>query len=297
MSRVQILSGHGAGDSLLGFQAAYYAQLLDEDVTVGLFCRNEVFNILNYVFSDRFNIKQLPESLISDYQIEKDPSLWSSITKGYDENYFILPDLLNRNPHCFNFSKYNTSPSLVSKTSLLHHKWKPEKAIFINLISTTDGYRYSETNSLANFIAKRIPDYKIYVIDKVKWANKMEFYNVKAESSNIIVLENPDYKTSIDIMTRCEWGIYTDNGFSHLAYQLGQNRILLDPQWNRLPWIARWREDYTESIPINTSVIDISKLISNLIKNPPTQLLPRKMVLDKLLLGDVNWGQELIYKF
>lgn len=300
MSKVRILTSAGLGDSLQAFQCALFVKQLNNEVDIGIFARSEVFDPIKEIFKDQFpNIQQLPDAFVVDYQIEKNPKLWFQFSKGYNDTYFVLPDTLFRNPHSFNYKKYNTNPNLIKTTRLLTHKYKPEPIIYLGLLSTTNGYSYSYTPDLIEFLCRQLPNYKIYIPNDVIWDNKLVRFDIKSQHQNLIVDTNPTFLKSFEWLCRSEFGVFTDNGPSHLAYHLGMPRLILDPQYDKLPWIARWKEDPRESISISNSSIDVSKLIKVLLDIPATQLVPRQRILNLIIsrFSMTNWGNELLFKF
>lgn len=297
MSKVKFITSAGIGDALQAFSCAHYVQNKGNSVDVDICARTEVFNPLNEIFKDKFNIKQISEAFVQDYQLEKNIELWNKLTLGYDEAYFVLPDTLFRNPHKFDYKKYNLNLSQIKNTKLLLDKWNPEKICYLGLLSTTAGYTYPFISELIAFLCQQNPDWKFYLAQNVNWDGKLIHIDIKNIPKNLIIENNPSFIQSFEWLCKSSLAIVGDNGISHLAYHLGIERVLLDPQWNRFPWIIRWREDYSESLPITTSAIDVAKIIKNLLNNELSRLIPRKLLLDRLLQGDINYSQELIYKF
>jgi len=115
--------------------------------------------------------------------------------------------------------------------------------------------------------------------------------------SNVWIDDNPQFEKSLDILTKSKYGIFTCNGPSHIAYQIGMPRLILDPQFNRIPWISRWKEDYEECIDINTDYNDITRLVVNNINNPETLLVDRKILLNLIKSGYNSWKDIFYLKY
>jgi hypothetical protein len=299
MSKIRILIGDGIGGQLQGFSCADIVQSQGHEVHIGIFARNEIFNFLKEIFKDKFkNIVQLPESFIEDYQIEKNPDLWTKLNEGFDEAYLIIPDLLYRNPHKFNYKRFNINLSQIKNHKLLTDRYNPQQNLCIlNLLSVTNGYTYNYISDLINFLCLQNPKWKFIFPNNIIWNNIKIHIDIKNKYPNLIIEENPTLLKWFEWMTKANFSISTDCGMMHVANHLNIEQLILDPQFNRLAFYARWRTSGDDSIPISTSAIDVAKLTKNLLDNELTRLLPKKLLLDRLLQGDIRWEQELIYKF
>lgn len=299
MSKVKILVNGGIGDCLQGLSCADIVQSQGNEVDIGVFARNEIFNFLKELFKDKFkNIVQLPESFIQDYQIERNDDFWSRLSQGYDECYFICPDTLFRNPHRFNYKKYNLNLSQIKNYKLLSGDYKPQDNLcYLALLSVTDGYTYPHTSDLINFLCLQNPKWNFYIAQGITWNGRKIHTDIKNKYSNLIVDDNPTLLKSYEYMRKASFAITTDNGPMHMFNHLGTEKLVLDPQYNKAAFIARWRRTMDDSIPITTSSIEVAKITKNLLDNELARLLPRKFLLDRLLHGDIRWHEELIYKF
>lgn len=293
MSEVLIIGSAGLGDTLISFQAASIAQDKGEVVTVGLSVRDEIYQPLKRIFSDDFIIDKLDESLSYNNSILKQPAPAYLISR-FNRIYYVLPDLLFNNKYSFNFQLYNTSPQEIRSIRLLTGKRKNRsKAVYLGMLSSTPGYTYQNVPRLAVELARRLPDYHFYLPVLDKWAETdLQKWEFKEKPDNLYV-PYWDLTTALEFIGNCSYFVGTDNGPSHIAYHYGIPRLLLDPQFGKLPWIARWREDYTESIPITTSIQDIIDLVKLNLTVPQTTLIPRVEAL-KNLYG--NWQQLLFLK-
>lgn len=301
MSEICILGSHGFGDSILSLQCAHYVKQSGKQADIISCTRNKVFEPLDYLFGDLFDISQHPkkeewghENWILNNQQEL------QYISAYKEIYYAIPDLLFKSPLAFDYAKYNTNPQLIRQTRLLTHKYKPTRKIYLGLCSSTDGYLYNNINHLIRKLGRELPEYEFYFPNVKTWANKeIDYDDLDNMPLNVTIHENPDFCESLDIMKTCCYGIYTCNGPSHAAFQLGQNRLILDPQYNKTLWQARWREDTSECIDINSSINDIVNVVKSNLEIPQTTLIPRQKVLDLLIRNnyEVSWNKELLFKF
>ncbi len=290
------------GDCLMAFQCAdiikEYAtphSLEYKEVNLLISARDEVYNPLYHLFGGRFVMKQIDESYGADNLLLKDESLFKFITDGYSEVYYVIPDLLFNNKYAFDFRKFSASPYSVRSRRLLTSNRHASKSIYLGLMSTTPGYSYTEPMALALALAYKIPSHKIYFPIITRWAGK-EINRIDIPNqipSNLVIQKDPIMSDSFQLLRNCEYFIGTDNGPSHLAYHFGMPRTLLDPQYNRLPWLARWREDYLESVPITSDVDSLAELVATNITVPQTTLIPR---LTTLASHGTNWQQLLWMK-
>lgn len=300
-NKVLILGSHGLGDSIQSLQCAHFAKMLNKDVTVISCTRNEVFDPLYFLFGDLFDLLQHPlkEDWGHDNWILKNQESLKSLSY-FDEIYYSIPDLLFKHPLAFNYQKYNTNPQVIKQTRLLTHKFRPEKRIYIGLATSTDGYLYSNIPALLRKLGNEIPDHEIYFTNVKNWAGReLNYGDLSNMPPNVIIHDNPKFYESLAILGKSCLGLYTCNGPSHLGFQFGQNRIILDPQYKKTLWEARWREDFSECIDINTSINDVVSLVKENINTPQTLLLPRQKVLDILIKNNysVDWKSELLFKF
>jgi hypothetical protein len=299
MSKVLVIGGHGIGDCMMAFQCATVLQWHGIQPKVIISARDEVFNPIKQLLGALFDLEQIDESYAADNNLLKDASLMAHVSKGYDEVYYVIPDLLFNNRYAFDYKKYHTNPQMIRDIKLLEFTLPANvqrtNIIYLGLMTTTDGYMYSEPMSLALSLAYALPEYQIYFPVVNTWAGKM----IKAIDvpntlpNNLEVPVNPYFEDTLDILSRSCYFVGTDNGPSHIAYHLGMPRLLLDPQFNRLPWVARWREDYLESIPISSSIDNVTSIVKTNLTIPQTTLVPRMTC---LVNGEANWKQLLWLK-
>lgn len=303
----------GIGDQILGFQCAKALTLVLEDkriIDAELLCcaRDEVYKPLKHLFDvGLFNVSQHPdkEKWAEDDWIIKNQDVFHKFTKeidDFEDAFFVVPDHLFRSPLSFDYKKYKLSLQNIKSLRLLTHQYKPtETDVYVGIVSNTEGYLYYDIPNLLSSLGKSMPD-KVFHFPILKsWANKNIYlgdFNINLPD-NIIFYENPDIIEQIELMKRCCYGLYADNGMSHIAYQLGQPRVLLDPRWDNdlgrsAAWWARWREDLTDSISIKKKPDDIASLVRTNIDIPETMLLPRDVVFKN---PHVNWAKEMFFKY
>lgn len=291
----------GAGDCLLGVQCGFAAKANQPNLDIEYcFCvRDEVYEILKYVFDGKIFMFQ-----------ESSKEQWGEndgwICKNQQELkkyphpniYVTWPDDLYRNPLAFDLKRFNLSLDGVRKTRVLTDRWKPEKIITVNLNTTTIGYNYFDPSFLISYLAQLLPDYTIYVPIVEKWANQQTKNQIpKSDLKNVIIDVNPPVSRWLDYMFKSEYGIYTDNGPSHISWALSQNRLILDPRFSKsnIMWQARWRENgLDDSIDIYIPPQHIAKLVENNIRTPQTLLLPKSIVASHPM---ANWNEALGFKY
>tara|TARA_Y100000593_G_scaffold26231_3_gene52188 strand:- start:2763 stop:3671 length:909 start_codon:yes stop_codon:yes gene_type:complete len=292
-----ILGGHGLGDCMLSLQCASFIR--ERKPIVLISTRDEVFSPLQHAFGKHFSIKQVDEHYSQDNNILKDKNLVEELRSKYpqsgEEFYYVIPDLLFRNKYAFDYEKYNAHPQVIKSTRLLTQDNKPQKIIYFGTLTTTLGYDYPEAKRLIELIARKFKDYTIYCPSIENWGGD----KVKAAISgvdlpdNVFVDVNPKFEDSIDWLKKSCYFVGTCNGPSHLAFHYGIPRLILDPQYERPAWISRWKEDYQESISIETPSELAAKIIELNIEIPQTCLVPRRIVADNFIQ---DWPQLLLFK-
>jgi hypothetical protein len=294
MDKVAIIGAGGFGDLILSRQCGSFIKE-NREVFYYYPVRDEIFKAIKAFFTDSIQIEESYDagnSFVTNPQIR---DKFYQSRKGFSETYWVVPDLLFRNPYSFDYVKYNTNPQIIKQTRLLTHYRKVKKLIYVGLQTSTAGYLYSYIPEIINKLAQTLPDYQIYFPEVLNWNNtglqKLEFINLP---ENVTIHKNPDFVESLRILETASYFIGTDNGPSHLAYQFGIPRLILDPQYNKPAWVARWKEDPTESISINTNFMDVAALVKLNLQIPQTMMLPRNMVLANL---GVDWPANLLFKF
>jgi hypothetical protein len=296
-----IVTSNGFGDCMLGLQAARTVQKAGHQVDVICAVRDEVFRPLRYCFGHLFNLSQIPEYYGIDNQILKGPI--EEFKEDHKQVFYVLPDLLFRNPYAFNPSLFGSTINLVKRERLLSGSVKNNQ-IYLGLISTTPRNVYHYREELALELARRLPNCIIHLPILDVWANvKMDtqkHLDIQFPD-NVKVYKNPDFVEQINIQKGCGYGVYVDNGPSHLAYHFGQDRLLLDPSYgmnpNVLAWVARWRETIEDSIPLNTAPANVAKVVKTNLEIPETTLLPKDVVLCHRDEPPTLWPQSLIFKY
>lgn len=297
MQDVYLMCNDGVGGNLLTASVASIVKKAGENPIILCPSRDEVFKPFKYLLEDQFEVLQAPENQV-ELLFNFGPKSIGIVNK--EEIYAIYPDGLYLNPYHFNYKRYNTSPQVIKSLRVLTHKFKPvDKNIYIGLISSTDGYLYYNIQDLTVALAKKLPDYTIHLPVVDKWAGKdIKMGDLVNLPENVRIYKNDSFINQIDIMSKCEYGIYTDNGFSHISYNLGQQRLLIDPRFGygreSLMWRARWRQTDDDSIRFNSLPEDIADLVYINLKTPQTTLIPKQVVLNN---KHADWSRELLFKY
>ena len=299
MGKVLIVAGgDGIGGLMNGFQVAHYVKQAGYEVDVKLSASNEVYYPLYHLFHDQFIMSQLPIEYSQNHRLLHDDVLLTTLTQGYEDFAYICPDLTYK---YFNYKKYNILPNTIKGTRLLTHRFNPQRQIYLALNTTTAGYNYKHIHALLLMLSSFLPQYTIYLSVLNKWSNldvkRMELPNELPK--NVVISRDPDFIDQLDLLSQCSACICLDNGLSHIAYHLGQIRILLDPHLvGDLAWKIRWREDMADSVELITSPANIARILFINLSCPETQLLSKREVLD--VIGSKNiidWKQELFLKY
>ena len=311
-----IVSG-GSGDCLLGFQCAELLKNKEIYQNVDLLCcvRPAVYEILETLFDGTkyqycMSRHSDGEKWGENHWILNNQELLKQYTgpfgDKYDVFYYVVPDLLFRNPLAFDYKRYDISLSSIKEVRILRNEWAGanSKKIVVNLNTTTLNYDYKHTFELVKYLAEEeLPDYEILVPLITEWAGipisfDKRFVEDKLKD-NIKVILNPSIKQSIDDLKYSCFGIFTDNGMSHVAFQLGMERLLLTCRFGdgiqSLAWESRWYENgFQDQIHNNTNPRAISDLVATLIKIPETRLISKFNVLNNL---HQDWSHFLFFKY
>ena len=239
---VSILTCGGIGDQILAFQAASIVKSSKQTAKIFSASRDEVFKPLYSLFQDSFDIVQIEESL-GDSVVNGSCDI-STVTNNND-NCIIWPDLIFSHPLIFDCKRFKTHPTLVRSSRLLTSKWNPTKLIYFGLNTTTKDYVYPNAVKLIKNIALRLPDYKCFFNNLTTWAGKnIKLNNLESLPPNVVIGDNLSFDESLSHLFKSSYCVTLDNGISHIAYQLGIPRLLLDARLNPegIKWLARWRE-------------------------------------------------------
>lgn len=298
------IGGHGLGDCLLSLQISYHLKRNNIPHTNLISTRDDVFNPLNFIFGEEFIPIQINESYANDNALLKDKNLLEDILDKYGQNNseitYNLPDLLYCNEYALDYKRFNLEPFIIKQTRIgLSSVSERKNIIYCGLCSTTDGYIYENIPLLLVRLAEFLPNYQIYFPLIKKWdkeINNLGNFNITFPD-NVIIDDNPSFIESLKILKQSCFGVFTCNGPSHIAYQLGIPRLILDPQFYRLPWMSRWKEDYDDCINIYTDFNHIARLVYNNITYPQTKMIDSKIILEILQNNPtINWGEALLFK-
>lgn len=293
MSRdIAIITAHGIGDNILGLQCAHHVGADNCDVFVA--ARDEVFDVVKDCFGHLFNIYKADGKLGENNYFLECKEAQDFFKSKYPFVYYVVPDLLFRNPFAFDYGHCHVPPSVIKSTRLLTKEYSsPVNTVYVGLTSSTPGYNYANLKPLLIKLGKENPNYNFYFPKISKWAGTdIDFGDLTGLPSNVVVVENPSMKESLGVLRKSCYGIFSCNGPSHLAYHYGIPRLVLDPQFEKPAWIARWKEDYSECVSINTNIIDVSRIVKTNLDVPETQLIPRRFAVQ-----EKDWTKELIFKY
>jgi hypothetical protein len=302
------LGGHGLGDCILSLQISYFLFKKNIKHQNLISTRPEIFDVLKYLFKDDFDFEKADEEITENNLVINSNLIQQDLLKKYNASKIIfnVPDLLFKNPIAFDYKEYNLSPQIIKKQRLLldsSFKQKKENIIYCGLATSTENYVYQNIPELIQKLGQALPDHKIYFPLLTNWdkpINNLGNFNINFPE-NVIVDKDPKFENSLRILQKSTYGIFTCNGPSHVAYHLGIPRLILDPQFGKLPWITRWKEDYEECISINASINEILAIVTNNILVPQTQMFDRKFIplLQKegQILSDIDWSNILYFKY
>ena len=296
------IGGHGLGDCILSLQISHLLKQKQIKHTTLISTRDEIYKPLYHIFANELNLNQIDQKYANDNALIHNQDYIKEIASIHnsDNITYNVPDLLFRNPLAFKYNDYGLNPQLIKKTRILSHLFNTkENIIYCGLLTTTKGYMYHNIPLLLRSLAEHLPNYTIYFPKIKSWDKDLDYTgDFKAEfPSNVWIDDNPQFEKSLDVLTKSKYGIFTCNGPSHIAYQIGIPRLILDPQFNRIPWMARWKEDYEECIDINTQSNDITALVVNNINNPETLLVDRKILLNFIKSGYNSWKDIFYLKY
>jgi len=295
------IGGHGLGDCILSLQISHLLNQRNISNKTVISARNEVYRPLWHVFANALDFEQIDENIAHENKIIVDKDLQDNLKSKYNSKdiTYNVPDLLFRSPLSFDYKKYGLNPQLIKKTRVLNgHFSKKEKIIYCGLTTTTQGYTYENIPALLKLLAEHLPDYVIYFPKVKKWDRDITYNNFDINfPKNVFIHDDPTFEESLDWLVKSEYGLFTCNGPSHISYQLGIPRLILDPQFDKIPWISRWKEDYEECISINTNFNDIVKLVSANIEYPQTTLIDRKKLLNLIQNNQNNWKDIFFFKY
>jgi hypothetical protein len=302
MSKLVNIGGHGLGDCILSLQISHLLKERNIEHVNLISTRNEVFEPLNYIFGNKFKLIQIEEKYAHENAIIDNIDFQKDIKTKYgsDDITYNVPDLLFKNPLGLNYKKYGLEPSVIKQTRVYtDNSTQKEDIIYCGLCSTTEGYIYENIPLLLIRLAEFLPSYTIYFPMVNKWdkeINNLGNFDLSFPS-NVFVDKNPSFIDSLKWLEKSSYGIFTCNGPSHLAYQLGIPRLVLDPQFNKIPWIARWKEDYNDCIPINIDINNIAQLVSANINTPQTKMVDSKIILNLIQQNQANWKDIFYFKY
>jgi hypothetical protein len=294
------IGGHGLGDCFLALQIS---SLLKDKNIPHVNCistREQVFNPLKHITNEIFDLNHISEDISNDNKIILNKELQNQLKTKFNcsEITYNVPDLLFKHPLALDYDKYLLNPQLIKKQRVLLNSVKEKQnIIYCGLATSTNGYLYPFIKELLLELAKCLPDYLIYFPNIKKWDKEVNMGSFSGLPENVLIDEDPKFEDSLDVLKKSKYGIFSCNGPSHVAYHLGIPRLILDPQFNKLPWIARWKEDYDECVPLNLDFKLIKEIVYTNIRTPQTLLFDRKILANLLINNHNNWNNLLYFKF
>lgn len=298
MSKIVSIGAGGLGDSLLSFSVAHNLTFCGHEVDSIAAVRPEIYKVLEYLYGDSINLSYLPEEYSRNHEIinsseQKFSEKRAELLGKYDDLVYTVPDLLFRNRYALSLKKYRLSGHVIKSTrTLINKRVNDLKLIYLGLQTTTPGYFYKETPTLIRLLSEELPEYTIYFPNVMNWAGDGLYKLEGSFRSNVWIDDNPDFIESVKILQGAAYCVCTCNGPSHIAYHLGIPRLQLDPQYHKLPWVARWKEDLNESISIHVPPETAVQIVKNNLEYPETVLIPRGESIGE----NRDWVKELIFK-
>lgn len=296
------IGGHGLGDCILSLQIS--SSLKEKTIQhINLIStRDQVYNPLWHIFGNEFDMQKIDENYSENNNIISNHRLQKELELKYNSNYitYNVPDLLFKHPLAFKYEEYGLSLNAIRrKRTLLKHFRNKEKIIYCGLCSPQKDHIYKNIPSLLRALAEHLPDYTIYFPYIKKWnrdITDLGDFNIDFPS-NVFIHNEPEFKDSLDYLVKSSYGIFTDNGPSHIAYHIGMPRLILDPKFNNILWMARWKDDPEECISIDTDKNEIAQIAYHNIRTPQTTLIDRKIIKNYINAGSVNWKDILLFKY
>jgi hypothetical protein len=290
------IGGHGLGDCLLSLQISFLLKSKNIDHINLISTRTEIFKILDYLYSDFLpKLENIDASLTDNEAIEKNQEILNYIIDKYKSKNitYNIPNLLFNNKLAFDANSFNLNTGIIKQTrTLINKKQKNKDIIYCALSSNTTGYLYRDIPLLIKKIAMLLPSYTIYFPYITHWVKDISYNgDFNNMPNNVWIDKDPDFQQSIEILSTSNYCVSTCNGPSHLAYHFGIPRLVLDPMFKRVPWMSRWKEDYSDCIDINSNENLIAQIIYHNIKYPYTSMIDRKILADQLSTGYNKWPE------
>ncbi len=275
-----LVSG-GIGDQILGLQCAIAVKEKHPDLNVDVISisRDDVFKPLHHLFRDGgILLYQHPEREKWGenhwiLQNQKELNVFPHKLK-----YYIVPDLLHRNPLAFDFQKFGQHMSVIREKRCLTKKWKPgKKRIYMALNTSTPEYKYPDIKGLISKTAELLPDYEVYFNDLTAWAGHSLDNNAQGDyPPNVAYVRNEPFISSLNKLMESDYVVCLDNGISHIAYQLGIPRSLISHRLDHkgVMWVARWYPQLADCITYDYAP-RLPTVIKQNLECPQTLLIPR----------------------
>jgi len=302
MNSIANIGGHGIGDCILSLQISNALTNIGVSHANLLSTRPQVFDALKFIFGEQISFERIDEkysennSIISDNNLQKEILSKSSC----EDITYNIPDLVFQHPLSFNFEKYGLFMNSIRRHRLLPKKFgSKEKIIYCGLCSVHDYHIYKDIPNLLRRLAEFLPLYTIYFPHLSSWTKTLpnlgDFSGKFPE--NVHIDHDPNFQKSLEILTKSCYGLFTDNGPSHIAYHLGIPRLILDPEYQNILWTCRWKDDPEECLPIQTPINDIVNIITENIKCPQSTLIDKVTAQHIINNYKSEWNKIFYFKF
>lgn len=282
--RAILKDGFGAQLGLISFSQLYDQKSQGEEQRLYFICSDMVWeglekflvnywgkyaysHITNHHYPDSTNDLELARKLQKEFPDE--------------DIYLLTPDLIGLEE--FSIKKSNITWREIQANQCLRDWEKPNNNnVFLNLITAQPNNSYSFNEQLIKKLCSENLDYKFYYSDIKMWSNvdvrlDINLKELAANYPNFIVRHPVSFGADLMwIAHNINSFITLDSGIGNLAYRLGRDRILLDSRFNNLAFQIRWRGTTSDSIPINTSPAEISRLFKLFAKNPELTILNKR---------------------
>jgi hypothetical protein len=296
LMKVALITTDGIGSSIHGINCKYFIENNSYDSVKVFYPSDEnKAQAIRYLHPE---VMIIPEEYQYNHNFIKDASYIERFKMkygNYDKYYYYSPDLLFNHKYAFDYKRYNVSPETIKQHKGLTKLFKPEKCIYVGLTTSTPGYTYNYIKELLINLSERLPDREIFFPAIKKWAGvDLDYSYLTGLPENVTIANNPNIVDSIKKLCKSEYGIYTCNGPSHIAYSLGQPRIVIDPQYFKLPWLARFKETGEHCIPFDTPPAEVGKIVELNIREPISLLFDRKFLFNIVDADDLK--NKILYK-
>lgn len=231
-----------------------------------------------------FEVFQCPERGVAFPDTENSLNLpqdfLDNLFKKYDKVYAVTPDFLFQAPfsfpwfhYCKSYKRFLQIPvQLQTDYKFKHEAINPNtKNVFLNMTSVTmeKNYSFPALQKLVDFFAKS--NYNVIIARISNWKGTPIPFLLQGKFYDLV--DRPIDEV-VNILNKCDYFCGIDSGFSHIAYHLGLPRLILQYQFNQPFHIARYQNDTTDCIPLNSTPETIFNRIMLNLRDPITEAIP-----------------------